>query len=98
MVISGAIRYKVIDIRKAMLEVRDSEESLIALFLGVLLSAASTMTESELFDTERLGESILKKIREEASGWGLKIQKVYITDLGRTKNIRLLTNDAVRIG
>lgn len=98
MVVSGAIRCKITDIRKAMLEVRNCEESLVALSLGVLLSVASTMTEEELYDTEQLGESILKKIREEAAGWGLKIQKVYITDLGRTKNIRLLTNDTVRIG
>ncbi len=98
MVISGAIRFKILDIRKAMLEVKDCEESLIALSLGVLLSVASTMTEKELSDTEQLGESILKKIREEASGWGLKIQKVYITDLGQTRNIRLLANEAVRVG
>ena len=98
MVVSGAIRFKITDIRKAMLEVKDCEESLIALSLGVLLSVASTMTEEELADTEKLGDNILKKIREEASGWGLKIQRVYITDLGRTRNIRLLTNDTVRIG
>ncbi len=98
MVVSGAIRFKITDIRKAMLEVQDCEKSLIALSLGVLLSVARTMTEEELADTEKLGDSILKKIREEASGWGLKIQRVYITDLGRTRNIRLLTNDAVKIG
>ena len=98
MVVSGAIRFKITDIRKAMLEVKDCEESLIALSLGVLLSVASTMTEEELADTEKLGDSILKKIRAEARGWGLKIQKVYITDLGRTRNIRLLTNAAVKIG
>jgi len=97
MVVSGAIRFKITDIRKAMLEVQDCEASLIALSLGVLLAVASTMTEEELSDTEQLGDNILKKIREEAAGWGLKIQKVYITDLGRTRNIRLLTNEAVRV-
>lgn len=98
MVVSGAIRFKIMDIRKAMLEVKNCEESLIALSLGVLLSVASIMTEEELADTEKLGDNILKKIREEAAGWGLKIQRVYITDLGRTRNIRLLTNEAVKIG
>ncbi len=98
MVVSGAIRFKITDIRKAMLEVKDCEESLIALSLGVLLLVANTMTEEELLDIEQLGDSILKKIREEAAGWGLKIQKVYITDLGRTRNIRLLTNEARKIG
>ncbi len=92
-VISGAIKYRVSDIRKAMLEVNDYEDSLEALSLGALLSVVSTMAESELSNVEQLGDSIVKKIREEASGWGLKIQKVYITDLGRTRNIRLLTNN-----
>lgn len=97
MVVSGAIRFKITDIRKAMLEVKDCEESLIALSLGVLLSVASIMTEEELSNTEQLGDNILKKIREEAAGWGLKLQKFYITDLGRTRNIRLLTNNVAKI-
>ncbi len=93
LILSGAIKYKIVDIRKAMLEVQDYDRSLEALSLGVLLAVASTMTEDELIDTERLGDEILKKIREEASGWGLKLQRVYITDLGRAKNVRLLTNN-----
>lgn len=92
MTVSGAIKYKIVDIRKAMLEVQDYDRSLEALSLGVLLSVANTLTEEELSDTETLGDDILKKIREEASGWGLKLQKFYITDLGRVRNIRLLTN------
>ena len=91
MVVGGAVKFKVIDIRKALLEVQDFDDTLEALSLGVLLSVVSTMTKDELQNTEALGDNILKKIREEASGWGLKIQKVYITDLGRNRNIRLLT-------
>ncbi|KKN64898.1 hypothetical protein LCGC14_0487320 [marine sediment metagenome] len=93
LILSGAIKYKVVDIRKAMLEVQDYDRSLEALCLGVLLAVVSTMTEKELMDTEKLGENILKKTREEAAGWGLKLQKVYITDLGKARNIRLLTNN-----
>ncbi|KKN19341.1 hypothetical protein LCGC14_0946760 [marine sediment metagenome] len=93
MTVSGAVKYKITDIRKAMLEVQDFDGSLDALSLGVLLAVASTMTREELQDTEGLGDNILKKIREEASGWGLRLQKFYITDLGRTRNVRLLTNN-----
>ncbi len=91
MVIGGAIRYKITDIRKAMLEVQDFDASLEALSLGALLSVASTTVREGLQNTEYFGDAVLKKIREEASGWGLKIQKVYVTDLGKTRNIRLLT-------
>ncbi|KKK51748.1 hypothetical protein LCGC14_3111870, partial [marine sediment metagenome] len=78
--------------RKAMLEVQDYDRSLEALSLGVLLATVSTLPEDELYSIEQLGETVLKKMREEAAGWGLKLQKVYITDLGRTRNLRLLTN------
>ena len=91
MVIGGAIRYKITDIRKAMLEVQDFDGSLEALSLGALLSVANVTVRGGLQNTEYFGDIVLKKIREEASGWGLKIQKVYITDLGRSRNIRLLT-------
>ncbi len=95
MTVSGAIRYKIISIRKALLEVQDFDNSLEALSLGVLLAVASMKTKEELQDTEILGDDVLKKIREEASGWGLKIQRVYVTDLGKSRNIRLLTNNSM---
>lgn len=98
MIISGAIKYRVSDIRKAMLEIQDYDRSLEALSLGVLLEIVSSLTVEELADTQVLGDLALKRMREEASGWGLRLQKVYITDLGRTRNIRLLTNEAVKIG
>ncbi len=92
MTVSGAIKYKVSDIRKAMLEIQDYDRSLEALSLGVLLETVSSLSEEELRDTGYLGDLVLKKIREEASGWGLRLQKMYITDLGRVRNIRLLTD------
>ncbi|KKL17562.1 hypothetical protein LCGC14_2484290, partial [marine sediment metagenome] len=94
MTVSGAIKYRVSDIRKAMLEIQDYDRSLETLSLGVLLEVVSTLPEEELHDVGHLGDLVLKKIREEASGWGLRLQKVYITDLGQVKNIRLLTNGA----
>ena len=93
MTVSGAIKYKVSDIRKAMLEIQDYDRSLEALSLGVLLEVVSTLTEEELYDAGHLGDLVLKRIREEASGWGLRLQKVYVTDVGKVRNIRLLTNN-----
>ena len=92
MTVSGAIKYKISDIRKAMLEVQDYDLSLQALSLGVIRAVASSLSQERLQDTGVVGDLVLKKIREEASGWGLRLQKVYITDLGRARNIRLLTN------
>ena len=35
-----------------------------------------------------LNKEILKGIKEAAQGWGAKIEKIYITDLDKTRNIR----------
>ncbi len=90
--VSGIIKYKVTDIQKAMLEVQNFDESLQALSLGVLNTILSTTEEIEGWSPEELADLVLQKIREEASGWGLKIQKVYISDFGQVRNIRLLTD------
>ncbi len=92
MTVSGIIKYKVTDIQKAMLEVQDYDSSLQALSLGVLNIILSTTEKIEDWSPEGLADQVLQKIREEASGWGLKIQKVYISDFGQVRNIRLLTD------
>ncbi len=90
--VSGIIKYKVVDIRKAMLDVQDYDRSLQALSLGVLLSILSITPDVEELSPSEIGEQVLRGIREEAVGWGLKIQKVYISDFGHVRNIRLLTD------
>lgn len=90
--VSGIIKYKVTDIQKAMLEVQDFDSSLQALSLGVLNTILSTTEDVEDLPPDEIADQVLQKIREEASGWGLKIQKVYISDFGQVRNIRLLTD------
>ena len=89
--VSGIIKYKITDVCKALLDVQDFDSSLQALALGVLHTIISTTEDIE--DTpDEIADLVLTKIREEASGWGLKIQKVYISDFGHVRNIRLLTD------
>ena len=38
---------------------------------------------------------VLKGVREASEGWGLRVDKVYITDIGRTQNIRILLNESI---
>lgn len=94
-VVSGAIQYSIRDIRKSLLEVQDYDKSLETLALGIILEFVKTKTLDECVDINSLKQEILKGIREAAHGWGLKIEKVYITDLDKTRNIRLLTNPTV---
>jgi hypothetical protein len=44
----------------------------------------------DINEFDALRDCILTGIREEAAGMGLKIMKVYITDIGTNKNIRMM--------
>ena len=91
-VISGAIQYRITDIYKAIIDVQDVDKSLTTLALGIILEFVKRRTLEECMNIDNLKLEILKGIRNAASGWGLKIENIYITDLDRARNIRLLTN------
>ncbi len=93
--VSGIIKYRVSDVRKALLSVQDYDQSLQALSLGALLTILSNVENIEVASSEGIAEQVLAKVREEAFGWGLKIQRVFISDLGQVRNIRLLTDRVV---
>ena len=94
MTVSGAIRYRVRSAQKALLEVFDYDQNIQAVALGII---QQYIREHELQDlnTQRIEQEVLKGVREASAGWGLYIEKVYITDIGRTWNIRLLTNEPI---
>ncbi|KKL82127.1 hypothetical protein LCGC14_1987860 [marine sediment metagenome] len=91
--ISGGIKYRVSDARKALLDVQDYDKSIQTLALGIICEFISNHKFEDLSDLSELKENILSGIRDEATGMGLKIMKVYITDIGRTKNIRIMGGD-----
>jgi len=95
--VSGAIQYRVVDVKRAILDVQDVDKSLSTLALGIILEFVKRRSLEECMSIEELKGEILKGIREAAAGWGLKIEKVYITDLDKARNIRLLTNKTTNI-
>lgn len=90
--ISGAVKYYIANVRKALLEVYDYDANIQALALGIIQRHCATHEEMKI-ETSALEEDVLLALRKESQGWGLKIEKVYITDIGRARNIRLLTNN-----
>jgi len=89
LVVSGAIQYSVRDARKAILECYDYDANIQALALGVIQKFAACRYSSA-FKTSELEDEILRGLREASQGWGLKIERVYITDIGSTKNLRVM--------
>lgn len=91
--VGTAVKYQVSDAEKAILKVDDYDRNIRSLVLGVTTRYMSQNLFEELGDIEDLEKTILADLRDEAKGWGLKINKVYITDIGLTKNYRILGND-----
>jgi regulator of protease activity HflC (stomatin/prohibitin superfamily) len=91
-VVSGAIQYRITDIEKAVCNVQSLDGSLETLALGIILDFVNRKTMQELSDVDALKGELRKGMADACSGWGVKIERVYITDLGHTRNIRLLMN------
>lgn len=91
-VISGAVQYYISDIEKAIINIQDVDKAVETLSLGIIVDFISKKNLKECQDIEALKVEILKGLRDAARGWGLKIEKIYITDLGKSRNLRLLTN------
>ena len=90
--ISGAVRYRVRSANKALLEVWDYDQNVQAVALGII---QQYVREHELkdLDTKQIEEETLKGVRKASEGWGLYIERVYITDIGTTYNVRFLDNN-----
>ncbi len=94
MTVSGAIRYRVRSAQKALLEVYDYDQNVQTVALGIIQQYVRGH-ELENLDTQQLEDEMLKGVRKASEGWGLYIEKVYITDIGRTQNIRILLNESI---
>jgi len=94
MTVSGAIRYRVRSAQTALLEVYDYDQNIQAVALGIIQQYIREH-ELENLDTQQLEADVLKGVRKASEGWGLYIEKVYITDIGRTQNIRILLNESI---
>ena len=92
--VSGAIRYRVRSAQKALLEVYDYDQNVQTVALGIIQQYVRGH-ELENLDTQQLEDEMLKGVRKASEGWGLYIEKVYITDIGRTQNIRILLNESI---
>lgn len=93
-VISGAILYRISDACKAILNVQDYDRSLQVLALGVIAEFTSKHKLADLKISD-LRKIILTGVREEAAGFGLKVLRIHITDLGCAKNLRVLGDAAI---
>lgn len=92
--IRGAILYRITNARKAIFETADFDDALEAITGGVIEQFVSNKTYADLSDREVLKTEIKKGLRDSAAGWGIRLARVYIPDIGRVRNIRVLSDHA----
>ncbi len=97
---SVGIRYSVANARLAILNCFDYDANIQVIALGLMTSAVSNLKLEELMDPETrrvLCESVFMGVKEKSRGWGLKIEEIVITDIGKTRNFRLLFDRGINI-
>jgi len=88
--ISGGIKYRITDAVKAQTDIQDLDEDIQLVAMGVIADYVTARNVDECRKIGDLKSELLKGVRVEAAGWGVKIERIYITDIGRARNIRLL--------
>jgi len=95
MCFGGAIMYRIREAQNAILKVQDYDRSLQTLALGIISRYVGNVESLKELEILSIETAVLDGIKKDARGWGLEIMRVYITDLGRAKNIRLLTDQPI---
>jgi len=88
-VVSGIIRYHINDIEKALFAVQDVDKALSTMALGVILEYVQSKSLPECMNVEGMKKELRRGVADAASGWGVKIEQVALTDLGRVTSLRL---------
>jgi len=96
-VVSGALRYRIRDVEKALFAVQDVDKALATLSLGVILEYLQKCSLADCNNIDGVKAELRKQLASEASGWGIKVEQIYLTDLGRVRSLRLFGDMAGKI-
>jgi len=94
--VEAAIRFKILNVELAICEVQDLQETLINASMGAIADCIGEKTFAEC-TVAGLKESVLTAIRNEVSGWGIKIQKFQIITLCESANYRMMGESSTGI-
>ena len=97
-IVSGALRYHISDIEKALFKVQDVDKAMATLSLGIILEYVQAHTLDECNHIEGVKKELRKQLADAARGWGIKIEQIYLTDLGKVKGFRLFGDGARFLG
>lgn len=92
LVVSGSLRYHIVDVEKSLFAVQDLDKALSTLAMCVILEYINTRMMDECNDINEVKKELRRGVADAASGWGVKIENVQLTDLGKVRSLRLFSD------
>jgi len=90
-VVKAVIKYEIKDPEIILLEVNDALDAICDMTQGIIRNTFIT-TDYKDCNSEILGKNIKERAKKEVEKWGVKIQDVTITDLGKMTSLRILNS------
>ncbi len=90
-VVKAVIKYEIRNPDIILLEVNDSLDAICDMTQGIIRNTFIT-TEYKDCNSETITKTIKDKVKKEVEKWGVKVQEVTITDLGKMTSLRLLNS------
>ena len=86
--VSGAVEYRITDIKKCFVDVQDHDESLIEVTQGLIAEYVGSVMTEEL-SVESIMENVIGPLSVEGERWGVEVTRLYISDLVKTIPLRI---------
>lgn len=88
--VAALVTWEVSDIRKLLLEAAEHQEAMLDTSLGVVATSVMAVRWADL-SSEEFARTLRSDVKKRARRYGIKVLDVQLTDLMRTRTVRLLT-------
>ena len=87
--VADLVTWEIADVAKLLLEAAEHQEAMLDTSLGLVASSAMSVTWKDLASDEFL-RTLKSDIKKRARKWGIRVLDVQLTDLAKTRTLRLL--------
>lgn len=95
--IDGVVYYTIFDIKKALFNLQDVQDSVFQLALVALRTVFGTKQLQECLEQrEEIAEEIESLVVDKAAEWGVKINMIQITDIILPQELRMILSSVVK--
>jgi membrane protease subunit HflC len=88
-VVAAVLKYSISDVEKLLLEVGTAKDALNDMAKGIIRDKIIQTNWADCNNSALTG-SISKKLKHEATKWGITVEEITLTDLGLMRSIRIL--------